>query len=178
MHKWANVAKIIKVKTSEGGLVVRSTKGLPFLLSEGMQVSFVPPQFDCPRNARVESLVELSDDSYQVDFDVISDRQTGERLVNCFCIIPRSYLPDDNDERNKPIWLGYEVLDETYGQIGVLIDRIENKAQTLLYIEGSYGPVYLPDVEEFVLSVDNSLRQIRTRVPKGLIELNSEEGKR
>ena len=39
MRTWADVAWLATAKNLDGGLVVRSASGLPFLLEEGMEVA-------------------------------------------------------------------------------------------------------------------------------------------
>ena len=56
MSTWVIVARLTKAKTVEGGLFVRSTEGLPFLLEEGMEVVFVPPVLRVPRQGCVTSI--------------------------------------------------------------------------------------------------------------------------
>ena len=58
-RRWADVAELIATQGLKGRLVARSVRGLPFLLSEGSAVFFVPPTLDGPRCARVRSVQHL-----------------------------------------------------------------------------------------------------------------------
>lgn len=53
MGSWTNVAALLRAKTNEGGLSVKPTEGLPFLLEKGMEVTFVPPVLRIPRSGKV-----------------------------------------------------------------------------------------------------------------------------
>ena len=52
MRAWTDVAVLARTKNLQGGFVAQSAAGLPFLLSEGLEVAFVPPVSDAPRAAR------------------------------------------------------------------------------------------------------------------------------
>ena len=58
MNAWVDVAVLTGTKTLDGRLVVRSAPSLPFLLSEGQKVFFVPPVIDVPRTATVDEITE------------------------------------------------------------------------------------------------------------------------
>lgn len=172
MHTWMCVAEIVKAKTLHGGLVVRSAAGLPFLLAEGMKVSFVPPQFDCPRSATVVSVSSFSqNNNYVVEFDSVSDRDTAERLAGCSCLIKAGDFDVSILEQQDDSLIQYRVVDEVHGELGVVRDIEANSWQDLLVVEGDKGIIYIPYVEEFVCQEDESNRILKTKIPDGLIEL-------
>ena len=66
MGSWTNVAALLRAKTNEGGLSVKPTEGLPFLLEKGMEVTFVPPVLRIPRSGKVLDVEEMSEGRYMV----------------------------------------------------------------------------------------------------------------
>lgn len=175
MRTWMRVAEIVKAKTLQGGLVLRSVAGLPFLLHEGMGVSFVPPQFDCPRSAIVVSAVpSLKNDNYLVQFDRITNRDVAEKLVGCFCLAKAEDIDAvslTRHEQHEHSLLGYRVVDETHGDLGEVCEVELNAWQVLLVVEGGKGTISIPSVDEFVLEEDAEARILRTRIPEGLLGL-------
>ena len=93
MSDWVNIARLTKAKTLEGGLFVRSTEGLPFLLKEGMNVVFVPPVLKVPRTGCVESVEEKGDGVYLVFFSSIDSIDLSEQLVGHYCLVKKTDLP-------------------------------------------------------------------------------------
>ena len=78
MSAWVDVAVLTGTKTLDGRLVVQSAPGLPFLLSEGVLVHFVPPQLDIPRNAVVEDIQEGAGGDYIVRFELAEHQDDAQ----------------------------------------------------------------------------------------------------
>lgn len=172
MHTWIRVAEIVKAKTLQGGLVVHSAAGLPFLLREGLSVSFVPPQFDCPRSAKVVSVQPSSKSAnYVVQFNAVINRDMAEGLIGCSCLVKTEDIHSDDLVQDIDPLVGYHVFDETYGDLGKVCEVEQHSWQDLLVVEGSRGMIYIPHVEEFVLEEDCDQHILKTKIPIGLIDL-------
>lgn len=172
MRTWMRVAEIVKAKTLQGGLVLRNVAGLPFLLHEGMGVSFVPPQFGCPRSAVVVSAApSLKNDNCLVRFDRVTNREVAEKLVGCFCLVKTEDIDTAALTRHEHPLLGYRVVDEAYGDLGEVCEVELNAWQALLVVEGDRGTLSIPSVDEFILEEDAEARILRTRIPEGLLGL-------
>lgn len=171
MRAWADVAVLSKSKNSRGRFVVRSTAGLPFLLEQGDEVAFVPPQTDLPRRAIVGDVRMLDDTSADVRFEGMGQLDDFEGLVGCHCLIKRDLIGEEALQEASVIWEGWTVVDDS-GVVGVIVDVIDNPAQKLLEVERTGGAtVLIPAVDEIVLDVDVESRLVRVDLPKGLLDL-------
>ncbi len=173
MRTWANVAELTKAKTLSGGLLARPTQGLPFLLHEGLEVAFVPPQLDTPRCARVTSVSESSKGAYLVCFDSVETIEVAERLVGCCCLVRRDELPKEALATEADALVGFEVHDTRTGYIGIVGELTENPAHPLLSVTRAEGeePVLIPLVDAFVETIDEECHRITTTLPEGLLDL-------
>ena len=173
MRAWANVAELAKPKNLTGGLVARSAPGLPFLLHEGLEVAFVPPQIDAPRRARVTSVQEAAKGTYLVTFEGVDSIDVAERLAGCCCLVRRADLPEEVLVAPTGGLEGFEVYDAQAGLVGTVTDVIESPAQMLLSIERPEGgdPVLVPLVDAFIEGVDEDVRRIDMNLPEGLLDL-------
>lgn len=172
-RRWADVAELIATQGLKGRLVARSVRGLPFLLSEGSAVHFVPPTLDGPRRARVRSVQHLGSDEYAVEFDKVRDRDTAELLTGSHCLLAYDDLPDDFDDilhANAEYLEGFLVVDRTLGEIGRIADVREMPTQELLIVESAAGEVMIPLVDEFVLEFDDDARVLTMDLPRGLAD--------
>ena len=171
MSNWANVAELIKVKNLEGGLVVRARAGLPFLLEEGMEVTFVPPVLRMPRSSVVRKVVEQGDGRFVVYFRDVPSIDEAEKLQGHFCLMSKDDLPEGWDEDEWPI-AGFSVELLSGEHVGQVSEVIENPAHPLLSVvrEGS-GDVLIPLVEEFIVEVDAEGSRIVMDLPQGLLDL-------
>ena len=173
MRTWVTVAELIKAKSLTGGLVARSAPGLPFLLSEGMEVAFVPPQHDAPRRARVASVQVDGRGAHLVRFEGVEDMGTAERLAGCSCLARRADVPEGAFAVETDGLAGFLVHDEKEGLVGVVEDVIENPGQILLSIarDGGKKAVLVPLVGAFVEGIDEEARRIDVVLPDGLLDL-------
>lgn len=173
MRTWANVAELSKTKTLTGGLVARCVPGLPFLLEEGMEVAFVPPQHDAPRRARVQSVQDAGRGTYLVMFEGIDSIGVAELLVGCSCLVRRVDLPEGALVVETDGLAGFEVHDVRAGLVGTVESVVENPGQSLLSVARTGGgqPVLVPLVDAFVVRFDEDARCIEVDLPDGLLEL-------
>ncbi len=192
MERWANIAVLLKAKDAEGGLFVKATKGLPFLLTEGLEVTFVPPVLRVPRSARVASISQTHDNRLVVYFEGITSREISEQLVGHSCLVRRSDVPAEAFQ-DKHSLVGYTVVDQAYGTVGQVVRVEENPAHPLLVVKplDSYAcqggmsagtsenaafsdqstEYLIPLVDEFVCDIDEDALLLTLRLPEGILEL-------
>lgn len=172
MRSWIDVAVLAKTRNSKGRFVVRSTAGLPFLLEEGDEVAFVPPQTDAPRQARVLDVNFIDDDSADVAFEGVDTLDLAQRLAGCHCLIRRD-LVDESVFRESPgTWEGWTVVDDELGEVGCVAGVVDKPMQPLLELKRPDGSIALvPAVDEIIYDVDVTQSLVRTRLPQGILDL-------
>lgn len=67
--------------------------------------------------------------------------------------------------------IGCRCVDETYGLLGVVEEVVEDGGGELLLVRGEGREIPIPFVLDLVPEVDTVAREIRTRLPEGLLEL-------
>ena len=172
MRAWVDAAVLVKAKNLKGGLVVRSTAGLPFLLDEGVEVAFVPPQTDLPRRAQVSSVRQMDARAAEVEFSGI-DGTAARGLVGCHCLVRRNVLDGAPIEEEPVLWDGWLVVDASVGEVGCVCGLVENPGQYLLEVERAdgQGTLLVPVVDEIIREVDAAARIVRVILPNGLLDL-------
>ena len=178
MSNWRRIAHIAKPRNLKGSLIVHSTDGLPFLLSAGMHVWFVPPTRKGPREADVVSVAQLNDHEWDVRFSGIDDRAAADLVSGSYCLVLKSdlSLTENFDEILEGI-IGWDVIDEAKGHLGTVTDIIENPMQTLIQVQTPYGDVFIPAVDEFIVDINEDDEAIMVSIPQSLIDLNAEGSK-
>jgi 16S rRNA processing protein RimM len=171
MSDWADVAELTKAKNLEGGLFVRATKGLPFLLSPGLEVTFVPPVLRIPRSSTVRAIQEQGDGRFVVFFEDITSIDTAEKLIGHHCLVRKADLPEGWDTRGGLDLVGFSLVAEDGSPIGSVVDVQENPAHPLLVVEATGREVLVPLVEELLVDVDEEALVITVSLPEGLLEL-------
>jgi len=173
MRTWKDVATLIKPKNA-GRFVARGAAGLPFLLEEGVDVAFVPPQTDLPRIGTVNYCRELPDGSYLVGFDTVPDDKTAHGLAGVHCLMRRDEVADLMDPEDPLSWSGWQIVRENGDPIGEVTGVVDNPGQQLLEVQrpGDVPLAYVPVVDEFIVALDESSRTVTVNVPEGLLTLN------
>lgn len=173
MRTWRDVATLVKTRGLNGRFVARPAASLPFVLEEGMQVAFVPPQTDCPRRGVVSSVAERDDGSYEVSFDSVTDEDVARCLVGSHCLVRRSDIEDVDGDEPAEAWVGWSVLDASGALIGEITGFEDNPAHLLMEVErpDNAGSALIPVVDEFIVQVDDDARTVVTELPAGLLDL-------
>lgn len=174
MRTWIDIASLAHTKNINGGLVARCAAGLPFLLSEGMEVALVPPVLDAPRRVTVESLQMRGESEAVIFFEEVSDANTAEMLVGCHCLVRRADVLEELEELESdlPSWEGWQVFDAATGFVGEVVEIEDRPLQPLLVVsrEGAQDAL-IPLVEDFIESIDEQALRIDMRLPAGLLDM-------
>lgn len=93
-----------------------------------------------------------------------------ESLVGCDVLVRRDDLPAPPE--GEPYWMdmqGMSVSDRTLGELGTLDDVFSTAAHDIYVVNGRYGEVLIPVVEEFMVEVDHDRRRLLVDLPEGLV---------
>ena len=173
MRTWMQVARLATTKTLQGGLVATVAPGLPFLLSAGMEVAFVPPQHDAPRRSRVLSVRDEGKGRHLVTFEGVDDVETASRLAGLSVLARRADLPQEVVLAEEEGLVGWEVHDVACGFVGTVGEVVESPGQILLSLDRPDGdePALVPLVDAFLVGFDEDARRIDVSLPAGLLDL-------
>ncbi len=104
-------------------------------------------------------------DGFRVKVDELIDRTAAEPYKGYHFLIPEEWLEADEGEQVFLAQLkGFEVLDKGT-LIGVVEDFATNTVQDLLVV----GEDLIPLIDEFLIEIDYDKKQIKMKLPPGLI---------
>lgn len=93
-------------------------------------------------------------------------------LVGCDLYLPLELLPKlDGNRFYFHEVVGFDVVDEEYGEVGTIASVIDYPAQPLFQIMKNGVEVLIPIVDEVIKEVDREHKTIRVAAPNGLIDL-------
>ena len=173
MRAWADVAELTNTKNLNGGLVVRCTPGLSFVLEEGMEVALVPPVLAAPRFVTVEAVQPSGLDGGVVWFREIESVSIAEMVVGCHCLVSRDVLPQHTVMIDDALDVeGWPVRDMRAGSLGAVLCIREMPGQLMLVVERPDGSeLLIPLVDEFLVQVDEEEGRLIVDLPSGLLDL-------
>lgn len=130
---------------------------------------YVPFFVDSYRPRSAESvLIKLSD----IDDEYEAQTLCGKEIFALESDIPDVEDDDDSDGFYLSDFIGFKLMDDSGREIGIVDDFDDSTENILLIVKSGESKIYVPIVEEFILSIDVPGRTISMRLPEGLIDLN------
>jgi len=163
------VGRVVRLHGLKGDIVVRPAGDVPFPLSEGTGVWFVPPPMEGPRQGTVQQ-VRTTSKGQIVHVAGFDSSEAARSLVGKTVSVRWSDAPEGWDDE-EPDLLGVLVVDDERGELGTIADVIVTGANDVWVVRGDrYGEVLIPVIDDVVIDLDDTTDTIRVRLLPGLIE--------
>jgi 16S rRNA processing protein RimM len=94
--------------------------------------------------------------------------EKAKLLVSKKVFIDSKFVPEQEEVDD---WVGFELIDKSFGSLGKIIEVNDNGHQILVSISYKDKEVILPLVEDFIENIDELEKKIKFNAPEGLIEL-------
>jgi 16S rRNA processing protein RimM len=100
------------------------------------------------------------------------DPQETEKLINRLVYLPLDKLPQLKDDQFYfHEIIGFRVIDDTIGDIGLVKDVLELPMQELIQIDNKGKEILIPVADELIERVDRENKTLYISAPEGLIEI-------
>jgi 16S rRNA processing protein RimM len=115
---------------------------------------------------------KLNGKSLTVKLDGIDKPDDTRDIMRCSVYLPLEKLAklDDKSFYNHEI-VGYEVIDERFGVVGIAEEILDRLMQPVIKIKSGKNEVMIPLSEGAIKKVDRVERKLYVSSPEGLIEL-------
>lgn len=143
---------------------------LPSLIAEGMTVVPVPPALKGSRKFSVISVESDDREGSLVTFEGVATISDAEELVGKTLLVEEDCLPENFSLVNASLLVGREVIDVEHGSLGEITEVLVGPTQNVWVIEGSFGQVMMPAVDEFIIEAPVE-GAISVSIPQGLLRL-------
>mgnify|MGYP006443551161 CR=1 FL=1 len=104
----------------------------------------------------------------------INHREEASAWTGQTVYLPLSELPTLSGDEDFYYYevIGAELLDETHGRVGTILNVLEMPGQDLLEVEDAAGKRHLvPITDAFIGAYDREARRLAATLPEGLLEL-------
>lgn len=108
----------------------------------------------------------------RIDFEEVKDEPTADKIIGAELYLPLSMLPPLSG--NKFYFhevIGFTLLDEVYGNIGIVKSINDSASQDLFEVEKEGKELLIPINDEIITKVDRKNRTIHVKTPEGLVDL-------
>jgi len=165
------VGRVVKAHGLKGEVSVASTGDLPFVLQEGLRVWFVPPPLGV-RSSEVTG-VRQGPKGPLVTFADVTDIDTATAVRGATIMVRTGDIPHELiEEPFDPV--GFSVVDETHGVLGVVTEVLVTGANDVLVVQGpEYGEILIPVIDDCILEIDEDRTILHVRLLPGLLELGT-----
>lgn len=143
---------------------------LPSLIAEGMTVVPVPPALKGSRKFSVISVESDDREGSLVSFEGVATISDAEELVGKTLLVEEDCLPENFSLVNASLLVGREVRDTEHGSLGEITEVLVGPTQNVWVIDGSFGRVMMPAVDEFIVEAPVE-GPITVSIPQGLLRL-------
>jgi 16S rRNA processing protein RimM len=167
---YRRIAQISRAKGLAGEVAVVPLGNFSLQTWEDLRLWIVPPDHGLIRETYVRTVAE-SKTYLLLGLEGVTERTTAQRLVGRYLLACTDDCDGQPGEDRKDSAVGLAVRDEVRGFLGTIIDERLGIAQTLWVVEGPFGEVLIPAVDEFICSRDEA--EVCVRVPEGLLELDT-----
>ncbi len=167
---YRNIARVVRPHGKRGEVIVRAVRGLPFVLEPGMEVALTPPALERDRFCTVCSVTDTGQD-WLVAFSGIEGIDGAESIKGCYVLAHAEDVVLDGFEAAWEDLVGRYVVDARFGELGCITGVIETPANDVLEIEGPFGEVLVPIIEEAMDEIPPT-GPLSTHIMDGLIDSN------
>lgn len=135
---------------------------LVYLIIDGLPVPFF-----------IEEFSERSEGAIIIKLDDIISETEARIYSEVEVYIDRNILLDNtNSNSTNPFHLiGYEVIDDKFGHIGILDSLLEYDKNPVLRILKERKEILIPFHLEFIQTIDDTKKEILVNCPDGLLDL-------
>jgi len=172
-ERFVTVGTIRKSHGLNGEVLVAFATGASLPVLVGKRVWVTPPTHKVSEN--VFSSIGEFGGGYLVKLSNVDSIEEAHVLSNRSLVCAVEDLPSEvvdavRDETDPDSVLGFKVSSDNYGDLGMVSEYLVTKANDCVVIQGPYGELILPVIDEVLIDVDYEHKILHVHVQKGTIE--------
>jgi len=162
------VGRVVKTHGLKGEVSVAVAPGLPLTSLLGIEVWIVPPPSSA-RCGRIES-VRPGPKGPLVKLSGFDDLDASRAISGCDLLVREADLPSGWAEPvGEEDLVGRPVEDEDRGPLGTIVEVILTGANDVWVVDGPFGEILIPVIDDVVMGVDEDGGAIFVRLLDGLM---------
>ena len=108
----------------------------------------------------------------RIDFEEVKDEPTADKIIGAELYLPLAMLPPLTG--NKFYFhevIGFTLMDEVHGNIGVIKSVNDSASQDLFEVEKDGKELLIPINDDIITKIDRKNQTIHVKTPEGLVDL-------
>lgn len=108
----------------------------------------------------------------RIDFEEVKDEPAANKMIGAELYLPLDMLPPlTGDKFYFHEVIGFTLMDEVHGDIGIIKAVNDSASQELFEAEKDGKELLIPISDDIITKVDRQNKQIHVKTPEGLVEL-------
>ena len=106
-------------------------------------------------------------------FEGMTSDSDVNRIKNLSLYLTKKMLPilKDNEYYLHDL-VGCILIDKTFGEVGVINEVNNQTGQAILFVKTPSDEIFVPFVDEFIITVNTAKKEVNLDLPHGIIDLN------
>ena len=107
-----------------------------------------------------------------VKLEDVNSENEALKILKREVYLPNKFLPEMGNINPNKLIVGFDVIDNTLGKIG-LVDYINDKTpQKLIIVKNKEKNFFIPYHDNFILNIDLTKKILEVNIPQELIDIN------
>ena len=108
----------------------------------------------------------------RVHFEDVNSEEEADFIMKAGIYLPLNLLPKlEGKQFYFHEIIGFHVIDEIHGDVGVLVYINDKAAQPMFEIENGDVEIFIPMIDDFIQKIDRENKEVLVETPEGLIDL-------
>lgn len=113
-----------------------------------------------------------TDETGLLKLEGINTEEKARNLSGLSLYLPKSYLEDVGDnEIELNYFVGFQLIDNTYGEIGIIAEVDQTTENALFVIEKEDDELLIPVGDDYITEIDHENKKLYADLPEGLLSL-------
>jgi len=120
----------------------------------------------------IEEVRLKTDTSGLIKLERIDSEEQAHEYVGLTIYLPNEFIDEtDEPEFEADYFVGFEIIDEEKGKIGIVAALDQSTDNILFVVETDADEILIPAADEYITKIDHERKTIRMNLPEGLLEL-------
>ncbi|MEM8845690.1 MAG: ribosome maturation factor RimM [Bacteroidota bacterium] len=108
----------------------------------------------------------------RIDFEEVKDEAAADKILGSELYLPLQFLPPlTGDKFYFHEVIGFRLMDEVHGDIGVIQAVNDSASQELFEVNKDGKELLIPINDDIITKVDRASKTIHVKTPEGLVDL-------
>jgi len=118
----------------------------------------------------VTAVKATNDEEFIINLEDVTTPEAAKRLIGKQVHVEEKIIAEYAKE--SPLsWIGFKLIDEGYGDLGLIEDVMQTAAQWLAKISYKGAEALIPLVDQTIQRIDINAKTLYTDIPEGLLEV-------